>query len=188
MTVYTLYPSYVIIKYVVQDLEHKATIPVLASFSAPDWFLDTRGGAQVDWVDCVTNYVTELLPLFAAADEFTEAELWAYDAPDADPIFKAGFILGLAGTSTGTILAGQAVYAFRSEAGNIMRPTLMETNLALNVKLTYTGLGASVSKDIVDYILSSAGWLVARDGSFPIGLTYLTTKMNDHLREVRFNL
>lgn len=188
MTVYTLYPSFVIIKYTVNELEHKATIPVLATFNSPNFVLDTKGGASVDWVDCVTNYVTELLPLYTTADEFTEAELWTYDDPDGDPIFRTGAILGLAGTSTGTIEAGQAVYAFRSQDGNIMRPTLMETNLALNVKLTYTGLGTSVSKDIVDYILSSAGWLVARDGTFPIGLTHLTTKMNDHLRRIRFNL
>lgn len=184
----SLYPGFVLMKYEVQNLEHRATIPCIPVFDAGNWKLDTKGGTLVTLLAGTVAYISEIKALYAAEDTFTETELWTYDDPEGDPIFQTTIIHNIAGTSTGTFLAGQAVYGIRTNGGGLMRPTLMESNLALDVQLNYNQLGTSISKDIVDYITSNDSWLVGRDGAYAIGLVHLTTKKNDHLRKIRFGI
>lgn len=188
MATYSLYPGFILLHYEVQDLEHKATLPCLPVFDAGVWKVSTKGGADVLWATAITNYCNEVVDLYAAEDSFTYAELWTYDEPEGDPVFRALEPLSIAGESTGTILAGQAVWGFHTANGGFMKPTLMECNLALDVQLNYVELGVSVAKDFADYLMSADGWVVGRDGEFPIGLTHLTTKKNDKLRRLRFGI
>lgn len=194
MPLHSLAPGYAKIHYTIESgsvLEHVMTLPLKITLLDGDTTeVGRKGDIDILWDDAVAEYVTPLADLFAiTGTEFVRADLFSQADADSPPIYEATTDLsGFAGTSNGAIaVAQQDVYTFKSQNGGGIRVTLLEDTQGVNNHRAYGALGV-VPKAFVDYLLGATSCYYARDNGFPQVFLFQTTKENDKLRRIRFNL
>lgn len=186
----SLYPGFILLFYTVSTLQHKAILPVLPYQGVGGaWFVQTVSSSiGVTWESAVNSYASVLRGAWNAATGSVDyAELWTYESLDGDPIFRASSALTLAGNGgQPATLMQQSVITFRTKNGGISKLYIMEQALAVNQVLSPPGFGGNtVLGGLSTLVLGSSGFVVGRDGSFPIAAIRARTKTNDALRRKR---
>ena len=187
MTVFSLFPGFVRLRYTVEARPHVQTLPCkpFLAFTG-EWFVelaDQVGG--VLWTTAIESYLTSLAGVFqGTVTQFASAELYTLSDPEADPLFVEAY------APTGPVFTGgiaqdwmESVFTFRTQSGGILRLYLMEGTSSINQRVfppLYAGAG---SKAVADYILSAQSFVFGRDGSRAIAGIAFTTKTNDKLRK-----
>lgn len=169
-------------------MDHYQTLGIYSpTWSGATSTIQRRNAANVLWTTALGELITLMRPLFSTATTFIGAELWRQDTPTSDPSFVATTLLGLAGT-TGTVQnATQALFEFKGTDDSSLRFTLIESNIAANLRHPYTGMTAN-EKALVDYLVGTTNWVITRGNSFPDHVGFKTSKVNDKIRKHRFNL
>lgn len=130
--------------------------------------LKLRGGgteqldiAVIAWCDLIgASYETT-----TTFDNFT---LWAVDPGTFDKTFITTEALAIDGTGGGsTIPEHQLALTFRTVEGGTMRVVLLESMSNEQDRVSYANTGALV-QGIMDFVVSTNGWILARDTSYPI--------------------
>jgi hypothetical protein len=77
----------------------------------------------------------------------------------------------------------EIVYSFRTGAGGVLKIYGMEASIAANQRLPLRTSSAAPHGAIATYLMGTDGWVIGRDGGFPIAGRFITTKINDALRK-----
>lgn len=168
-------PYEVEIEYVVGDLRHIHRVSCdVVSAPAPGTDptlieLQTKGGTPKTLDAAIDEYIPLVQPFFSASDaSFVGYNFWKYEPQTFDRSFITTAQIGLNGTNPSPyVKAGQGTYTFRSSEGGRMRLTWLEHSLEGFFVTEFADLGADASA-YMSYVLSSGGWILARDTSYPI--------------------
>lgn len=184
----SLYPSFVKVFYTVSSLQHVQTLPVLAYEGVGGWWLQNQSSSVGQtWEDSMALYDDILKIVLSTTNSVINfAELWTYDSEEGDPIFRETFEIDTIGTwATAPVQMGQLVLSFRTALGGVLKTYVMETPAVVNQILTPPTMGGTQINAYRNWVLGSTGFVVGRDGSFPIAVIRGRTKTNDALRKKR---
>ena len=189
-------PYEVVYKILVSGLEHEARYNCVATpaptagtaFASIN--LQTRSGTPANAQTCVEGLWNQMRPHFHTSVTCSAIELWHYPVAGS---FARDFISATtpslpAGLSSGAvILANQDTLSFRSANGGIMKVEMMESSFQTHAVTTLVpnSSGNTIQK-IAAYVLSSAGWLLARDDGFPFSAYRHTSGQNEALYRRRY--
>lgn len=188
MTINSLSPGFVKIRYARGAVSHTQTLPVIPALTPvvdePPTFL-TKGGGSVGMSAAIDGFMAVFKPLFFSDVDFASAEFWSQPTPTDDPIWIYNYPIALSGTGTGSsAIAGQGTLTLRTSGGGIAKLMAMEciTSL-LTVPVSSFPFPVGSIATLAAYMthLTNA-WIVGRDGYFPAVPIKFTTKTNDALR------
>lgn len=135
------------------------------------------------WVD---TWVAALQPHFHTSATISLAELWKYEPFSFEASYVSTYDISLAGTSgAAPVPAGQAIWAFRTVEGGIMKINLMECSIQSGVSRAYVAMSA-IEKAIVDLIVGGNNCWLGRDTSYPFAVTQLHPGANEALYRKRY--
>lgn len=152
--------------------------------------LQTRAGTPQTLQICAQSLWNFLRIPFHNSVTLTGFTLWRY--PIAGSLQKdfvtSGVVTNPAGASTSaTTLAHQQTLSFRSANGGVMKVVMLESAYSGNARNTLISNGSGSSEQqIAAYLLSSAGWAIARDDSFPIVPLFSVGGQNEAIYKIRF--
>lgn len=142
----------------------------------------------INWTAAVDALVLVLKPLFQSTTTFSLAELYQQVDVNSAPVLKANYNPAAVGTGGATTTrAGQVVFTCKSANGSLLRLTLLESNVAVDLRQPYASMTAS-EKALIDYVTGATTWIYTRGNSFPLVMSFKTSKENDKLRKLRLNL
>jgi len=184
MARHSLYPGFIRLFYTSNAHAHVQVLPVNPSLSGSVWIVQkVLGGSYTDWTEAVDAWAVVLKGVLNTADTIDRAELYTMSAPDADPLFRAVYNVGVSGTAvTATVAYEQMVWTLRTDNGGLLKIYVMEGVFPLNYRHPY-GSAGSTALAIWDFIMSGAGFIFGRDLGVPIAPIFVTTKLNDQLRK-----
>lgn len=175
-------------------LVHHHTFDVNANrFTVPgdifsDIVLTEKSGLDTDMATFIQDYLDVWSPLFGTATTLEDIILWKYDE---EPSLAKTFIASLDFTPTlgftGTAQAAQSgIFTFRSLGGKTpARMYLMEPNFTGETRTVGTAVtGAALA--YMDYCISSASPIVARNDQYLVSKIALNRGQNERLRDLRF--
>jgi hypothetical protein len=145
--------------------------------------LATKGGGSIALQTGVQNFWNFYRLGHGVTSSLLEWRLWKYTTGTYEKAFVAGGTvtnpLGGAGSANAM---RQAIASFRTASGGIMYVEWLEGNTALDtsVVLTPSGVGA-YQQQVASYLLSSEGWAIGRDDSFPISALKFSQGQNEAL-------
>lgn len=153
---------------------------------------DIDGATTVDLASVVEDYLAKLMALFHTTTNIVSVELWKYPvAQSSQSTFWGSYTPTVAaGTAGGaTVPAGQDIFVFRTEEGNVMKLSPMEGTSSPGVPIAYASLDTPRTA-LVDYILDGDGLtysapFVGRDTSFPKSFIKEYPGSNEHLWKQR---
>jgi hypothetical protein len=110
--------------------------------------------------------------------------LWTLASESADPQFRQAVDISLAGTSVAdSLLYGRFTFTYRSAGGNLLRNVLMEAAIG---DYSFEGqpptYGDSAVAALINYLTGDDGWIVARDGTYPVNCIRVLGKYDDAMR------
>lgn len=188
-------PYEVVYKYVTGGLTHEAKFNVVAlgnpALGTPESSINfqTRSGVGAPMADCISDFWAFYRMLLPVATVSAGAELWRYVAGTFQKDFVTAHIGSLAaGNAPAYVIARQDVFSFRTANGGIMKVNVMETSNTSDqvIPLVANALGNDAQK-MAAYIVSSAGWMIARDDAFPIQPLNWSNGQNEALYRKRTN-
>lgn len=183
----SLYPGFVKIKYSSNGHIHHQVLPVKADTHAPGEepeFLLRDNANVVLMSTAVDAYIALIDNAFNTTDSFIVAEYWNIASVDADPVFEYAYEIGATGAAVAAdIPNSQMCISLRTSAGGLLKLYLMETGFATNLKDDYPFSNSSVAAITAYLCATSTGWVVGRDGTYPISPLRMLTKVNDALRK-----
>lgn len=144
--------------------------------------LATKGGGSILLQTAVQNFWNFYRGGHGTATSLLEWTLWKWTGSGLSKDFVAsGTVtnpLGSAGT--GAVATRQAIASFRTAAGGIMYVNWIEgaSNADTKVALVPSGVGL-YQQQVAAYLLSSEGWAIGRDDSFPIGALRFSQGQNE---------
>lgn len=148
-----------------------------------------RSGVPVTLQAAIDGFITVVRPLYDLDDStFDYAECWEYTPGTFDARFISTYNIGLAGSNTSpgeSVAASQNIMVFRTQEGGIMKLSLMEGKSGVALPRSYAQL-ASDSKAVVDYVLSTNIWMLARDTSYPLSFKAQYLGQNEALFKRRY--
>ena len=169
-------PYEVVYKYVTDGLTHEAKVNCVAlgdpGLGTPEASINfqTIGGTGAPMSDCISDFWAFYRMLLPVATVSAGAELWRYTPGTFQKQFVTAHIGSLLqGNAPAYVAARQDVFSFRTANGGIMKINILETSNTsdLVTPLVANAIGSD-SQKMAAYIISSAGWLLARDDAFPI--------------------
>lgn len=173
-------------------LEHTLTfdVDVAAAPEVGEPFLDititTRGAGTVSLQDAVDDFVAGMVGLYPTTATIIRAELNRIPEGTFAKTFISSYGIDAAGTNgTGSQVAKQATYTFRSLNGGSGRIQFMESSITSDTKTSYP-YGSAPLNAIPDLITSSANFVIARDNSFMFANLHLSSGQNERLFRKRF--
>lgn len=189
-------PYEIVYRILIQGLEHEMRLNCMAMSSpAPGTAfasinLQTRSGTPANAQTCVDGFWAQLRPFMHTTTTVTAIELWKYPTPgslDRDFI-SATSATAPAGTAGGSVvLANQDTLSFRTALGGILKVTIMESAFQTNLVVALlNNASGTIPQRIAAYVLSSAGWLLGRDDSFPFAPYRHTSGQNEALYRRRY--
>lgn len=183
----SLYPGFVKLKYSANAHTHYQVLPVIPDTpSSPgiEPYFALADGPSVGMNTLVDEYIALIDNLYSDTASFILAEFWRVPTVDSDPVFEYVYEIGQPGLSvTAPTLAGQLCVTFRTAAGGVLKLYFMETVSGLAAKDDYPFANSTVDA-LADYLIAgTTGWIVGRDGSYPIAGLRALTKVNDALRK-----
>lgn len=130
--------------------------------------LAIRGGGMVQLDTAIAAWVLIWKATFDIPSSFDSFNLWKYDPGTFDRTFISAGTIGTAGTNVLTAIpAQQSTLTFRTLEGNNMRVTMLETTETTLDRVPYAGIGVFY-QTIMDFVVSTDNWILARDTSYPI--------------------
>ena len=186
-------PGFVKIQYEFSSLTHYMTLPVVPEQvyevgSLPSFL--PRSGAAIPMNTAVAALQAVLLPFVGNGTEFIQAEYWQKPGVDDDPQWVYTHAMGVPGSSgTASVNSLQNVITFRTSNSGIYKMYLMEVTGAIvaNTRNTWP-FGAGSNTNMANYLIGTTGWVVGRDGGYPVVPMYATSKTNDALRKKRLGI
>lgn len=117
--------------------------------------------------DDLWDVIRPIMPATTIASQYV---LWKYNGTNLDKTFISGGTLTTPdGSSVGAVvLASQAIFTFRSGAGNIGKLVVNDTPITLNTRGPLGTSSIGVTAAIKTYLLSANCIVMARDRSFPV--------------------
>lgn len=185
MARHSLFPNSVTINYTSNGHQHKQVLPTgVVAGTAPGWTLPTKGGTPVDWRTAVADYAAIMADLLDTSSSVDSAELYTYEATNSPAELLAVEPLDVAGTGLfSAVPFAQAVFPFKALGGTSVRPTLLESIIAVNQKYPFAAATDPPIVAYMEFFLSDDDWVITRGGDFPTISLGLTSKTNDKLRE-----
>jgi len=149
---------------------------------------NNRGGTTTALNTAIDAYVALLRPLFTNATQFVGATLWRYAPSSYVRTFYSTYDINLAGSASGSnLVAGQAVYTYRTLIGNRMRVNLMEGISNGTQKLPQNTLTLA-NLAFANYFVGASCVFHGRDNAFAaVGLNYLAGQ-NEALFRKRYRI
>lgn len=182
----SLYPGFVKIKYSSNSHTHYQVLPVLpVSFGVgTEPTFETATGAPVAMNAAIDAYIAIVDNLFTDTSSFVIAEFWHYPSPESDPMFYYVYEIGAPGAGVGTVSAySQLVVSLRTALGGYLKLYFMEVVQGIVAKDDYPFSNVTVAALTAYLTDGDTGWVVGRDGGFPISGLRALTKVNDALRK-----
>jgi len=180
------------IKYTVSSVEHvhRVSCDTVGTPTVGDLptaiTLQTKDTVGILLNTAVTAYVALLKVRYHTSVTFTSFDFWKYTPLTYIRQWISTGVLSVAGTSTGsTSLAQQSTFTYRTLEGNIMRTVLLESIDDTKDRVPYASAPASV-KAIMDYIVASDTWVLARDTSYPISPLNAVGGQNEAVFKARY--
>lgn len=185
------------LKYRISGFAHKLRINCVVSGSAApgDLFNDiqlvnragTTQSAQLSldgfWNQCRTMFHTSVV--------VEEVTLWKYNTGTLQKTFiSTSAPANPTGSYNGTpTMAHQTTMTFRTANGGIVKNTLLETSITGDAigNLVPNASGGG-SQRVAAYWLSSAGWMIGRDDSFPVSALRIAETQNEVIYRKRYRL
>jgi len=152
--------------------------------------VQTRGGTPANLETSVYNFWQFVRPFFNTGVSVTGIKLWRYTAGT----FAKTFMSAYAGTAVGngsnagaTVLAQETILTFVTALGGSMKLTFLETQFTGLTKsaLVANAAGTDVQK-LANYTISTAGWMLARDDSYPIAPVFQSFGQNEATFRARY--
>lgn len=183
----SLFPSFVRLAYHSPYSPHIMTLPTL-QFTNTDpgvaGDFATWDAVGIDGHTMIAALVTELAKQYQAGDAtFDSYDIFTMASAEAEPVWRFGAALGVAGSSLALVgwrQAVQATFTFRTSLSGISRIVLLDkpTNNAFG---RYTVPGADEAAIVAEWTDEANGW-AGRDGGRPLLLKNITIDLNDRLR------
>jgi len=140
--------------------------------------LQTIGGSTVKADTAISTLWGHIRPIFNTGVTVAGVNFWKYPTPGSKArIFISALSASLpAGSSGGATNPSHGLtMSFRTALGGILKLELLET---VNTQQTITTLAANAAgtayERIAAYAISTAGWMLAADDSFPIAPYHLS--------------
>lgn len=174
-------------------LSHRHTFDVIptSAVSAGDDFASIYvhckdGSVDNPLTSKVDTYIELLKDFYHSTATFQRAELWELTPPPVNGTFLSAYDIGEVGDSaTPSVPAQQLTMTFRTQGGYILRQQFMEPSIGGEIKDPYPFANVA-AKALADFILSDAGFVVARDNTFPILALNASYGQNEKLWRKRF--
>lgn len=190
MTINSLAPGFVKIKYNLGAMEHVKQFQVQATGTitvGEEPSFTPNIGSPILMSTAVDALIVKLKPFFGSNTSFSSAEYWNQPTAADDPTWIFTHPIGVVGTATAASdILLQAVMTFRTALGGIYRDYLMEvsgdTSVNLNVPYPF---GAGTFNDLATYLIGASGWILGRDNAALVVPIRVKTKYNDALRKKR---
>jgi len=153
--------------------------------------LQTKGGGTVDALTATGNFWAFIRPFLPAATTVSGCTLWKYVPGTYERTFiaarEANLPVGTNASAFGP--AVECVLSFRTALGGIMYIRIEEhgTNLGTFGRSSLiANASGNIQQQLAAYMLSSAGWLIARDDSFPVAPYRLLLGQNEVIFNKRY--
>lgn len=190
-------PYEVEIEYLVSAFTHKMHLNCIAvgtpapgsTFASIQ--MQRKDGTTTDLLTCTGNFWGFIRPFFNTAVTVSQVTLWRYLPGTFEKTFIAAREANLpAGTNVSVSrLAGELTCSFRSANGGMMYIRLEEhaDNVgAFQQSSLIANAGGAVQQQLAAYVLSAAGWIIARDDSFPVAPYRLLIGQNETVFDKRY--
>lgn len=168
-------PFEVEIFYVDGGIEHKQRLNtiVVAAGDVGDPFsaftVQPRTGANIALNTALDAYIALMRPLLAITANITIANLYEYAANTFDKTFLATHDINLLGTGGGAVqLNHYTMLTFTTQFGNGMKIQWMDDNATEQNRIPIRD-AAPAHLAMANYLSGTTNWIIARDGSYPIG-------------------
>lgn len=168
-------PYEVEIFYVEGGITHKQRLncKIVAEGNVGDPFsafsVEQRNGSAVSLDNALGSYTNLMKVIFAASSNITIANLYKYAPNSYDKTFLATHDINLVGTGAGGAnLNHQLMLTFTTQAGNGMRLTWLDDNNTLDTRIPIRDAGTPIN-NLANFVVGATSWIVARDGTYPIG-------------------
>lgn len=152
--------------------------------------LQTRSGTPALIQTCVDGLWAFLRPMLHTSVVAAVWTLWRYPVAGsfAKDFITSGTLTNPAGTAAAVPTAAfYGIFKFRSAGGGTMGITLLESVHSQKTKIPLTAnVSGNDNQKLAAYVISTAGWMIARDDSFPIVPTTLSQGENERLFRQRF--
>lgn len=175
MTQYFPGPHEVEIFYVEGGITHKQRLncTLVSQGDVGDPFsaftMQLRNSADITVQAAVDAYVVFLKTLFAATTNITIANLYEYAPNSYDKTFLSTYDINVVGTGAGAYNPNhQTMLTFTTQAGNNMRLTVLDDNATLSTRIPIRDASTQLQA-MATYLVGSTNWIMARDGTYPIG-------------------
>lgn len=173
-------------------LEHTVTFDVLpVSVLVPgtdfvDIDVETRIGGFLALKDAVDDFVAGMIALYPSTATIIRAELNYIPEGTEDKQFISVYGINEVGTNgTGSQVAQQSTYTFRSLGGGSGRIQFMESSITGNSKSSYP-YGSAALNALPDLITATSNFILARDNTFMFANLHLSNGQNERLFRKRF--
>lgn len=184
-------PYEVEIFYVELGITHKQRINcrVTAEGAVGDPFsafsAERRNGAQSSLQVLVDEYITLMRPLFSGTSNITIANLYKYVPNTFDKAFLGTYDINLTGSGVGSAVANQQLtLTFTTQFGNNVRLAYLDVRYNLSSRIPIRDATAEILA-LSNYVTGPTSWIVARDGSYPIGKLNSSQGQNEALFKAR---
>lgn len=174
MTLYKPGPYEVEITYIAGSFEHKQRLncQVTAEADIGDPFADftvlQRNGGNIALNTAVDAYILLMKACYATEANITVANLYKYTAGTYDKSFLSTYDINVTGVSGSTQLNHQTMLTFTTRLGNVMKINYMDDTNVLNTRIPIKDAAANLQA-VANYLVGGTSWIIARDGSFPVG-------------------
>lgn len=167
-------PYIVEIKYTVDGKQHvqrnNCHIPIAPVAGTDPALIDvaTRVGGSVDLATAVSNWIDLVKTIFNTGTTFDSFDLYYKQDADTPRMWRATGIIGVNGTNVGAHNpAHQMTLTYRTQEGGIMRQVFLESFHLAKTRFSYANTSGD-TQAIMDFVVSPASWINARDTSYPI--------------------
>lgn len=136
-------------------------------------------GAPLD--TSVLAYVNVLKALYASTASFVSYDVWKYEPLTYTRSYITSGSLNVAGTNVLAFAAAQQItFTLRTSEGGIMRVVLLQPAVGGDVQEVYADMSGA-QKAVVDHLLGTASWILAKDTSWPIVSMRLSRGQNEKI-------
>lgn len=187
MTQYYPGPWEVEIFYVEGGITHKQRLncEILTTGASGDPFtaftVNTKANTAIALNTAVDAYVALLKPLLATTTNITIGNLYQYLPDSYDKTFRSTYDINQIGTSAGAYNPNhQTMMTFTSALGNPFKWTILDDPATNQLRVPIRDATAPF-QNMANYLVGNTSWIIARDGSFPVGKLNIVGGQNEAL-------
>lgn len=145
-----------------------------------------RSGSPILLADAVDAFVAGMIGLYPSSATIIRAELNHIPEGTYAKTFISAYGIDEPGVNgTGSQVAKQATYTFRSIGGGSGRLQFMESSITLDSRSSYP-YGSAALNALPDLVTSNSNFILARDNSFMFANLHLSSGQNERLFRKRF--